>query len=156
MENFNYAAFNEQEQVLKMLAIKLNLDVTDGDYIRRFYAYFVGKNYDTKFINNLSKMIGEYIKEGNLNNWLKENINNHSIEELMDIEFFWESYVNNLNILGKQEPVCYTDKELAILNIYSVNAGHIFENSICDFHESRDEDDNGDTVFSYTDTRRYM
>lgn len=31
-----------------------------------------------------------------------------------------------------------------------------FTNSLVDFHESNDEDDDGSTVFAYTETRRYM
>lgn len=37
-----------------------------------------------------------------------------------------------------------------------VHREHCFTNSLVDFHESDDEDDDGSTVFAYTETRRYM
>lgn len=37
-----------------------------------------------------------------------------------------------------------------------INKEHCFTNSLVDFHESNDEDDDGSTVFTYTETRRYM
>lgn len=37
-----------------------------------------------------------------------------------------------------------------------IHRGHCFTNSLVDFYESNDEDDDGSTVFAYTETRRYM
>lgn len=37
-----------------------------------------------------------------------------------------------------------------------IHRKHCFTNSLVDFHESDDEDDDGSTVFAYTETRRYM
>lgn len=160
MKDFNYEVLKEQEQVLKMLANKVGLKVDDGDYVRRFCSYCLGKTYDEKFINELSKLIGEYIKEGKLNNWVKENIDSHSIEELIDIKFFWESYISKLNILGKGEPVSYTDDELAKLDEISAElgmyGGFTLEYSSACYNEPLDENDDGESIFTYTDKMRYI
>lgn len=48
----------------------------------------------------------------------------------------------------------FTEEELEKLEM--LHKGHCFTNSLVDFHESDDEDDDGKTIFAYTETRRYM
>lgn len=48
----------------------------------------------------------------------------------------------------------YSEEELEKLN--SVCGGFCFTNSLVDFYESSDENDDGSSIFSYTDTLRYI
>lgn len=48
----------------------------------------------------------------------------------------------------------FSKDELEKLN--SVYGGYCFTNSLVDFYESDDDNDDGSTIFAYTDTRRYM
>lgn len=48
----------------------------------------------------------------------------------------------------------FTEAELEILN--SIYGTHCFTNSLVDFHESDYDNDDGSTIFSYTDSNRYM
>ena len=46
--------------------------------------------------------------------------------------------------------------EIELEKLKGLHIRHCFTNSLVDYHESNDEDDDGSTVFSYTETRRYM
>jgi len=48
----------------------------------------------------------------------------------------------------------FSEMELEMLE--NLHIRHCFTNSLVDYHESNDEEDDGNTVFSYTETRRYM
>lgn len=154
---YNKEAFNEQVEFLKILAKKLELD----DY-NRLGSYLC--NCSKKKKDFLNKQLIKYINDGELTNWLVNIFKEKSIKEIgeLDIDYFWESYwhilhtmsldVRNYDYVGV--PSNFTDEE--IKKLQKVRRSHCFYNSLVDFHESEDDDDDGNTVFAYSPTRRYM
>ncbi len=151
---YNKKVFNEQVKFLKSLAKKLKLDNYDclGEYL-------IHCTDETK-IDFLNKQLIKWINDGKLTNWLADEVEEKSInqvENLININYFWDCYCNELNARSRSEyiavPSNFSDSEVKKLKLMK---RHCFGNSICDFHESNDEDDDGSTVFAYTDTRRYM
>lgn len=90
MTVFKHEVFNEQLEFLKDLANKLGLP--DEDYVRNFSKYYVQHLSNNERITQfLNRELGEYITKGKLENWVKDNINDHSKEELFNIDFFLNS-----------------------------------------------------------------
>lgn len=52
------------------------------------------------------------------------------------------------------EESIFTADELAKLN--SIHGSYCFTNSLVDFHESHDDNDDGSTIFAYNDSHRFM
>lgn len=147
---YNKEAFKEQEKFLKMLAKKLKL----ADY-KCLGSYLCCCESEKK--DFLNKQLIKCINDGKLINWLIDEIKKNSINQLgenIDIDYFWSSYCYTLGAMGLGVPSDFSDSEEKKLKL--VMNRHCFGNSICDFHESDDEDDDGSTVFAYTETRRYM
>lgn len=53
-----------------------------------------------------------------------------------------------------EEPSNFTKEELEKLD--DLYGGYCFTNSLVDFYESDDDNDDGSSIFTYTDIRRYM
>lgn len=150
--------YEEQGEFLKMLAGKLELpDVNSiGEYL--------DKCKDKESIDFLNKQLEKYMSAGKLKSWVNLVVENHSARILylskeeksifFNIENLWSCYmsVKKTLMVSGALPGLSEKKRLAIL----MAGRHCYTESICDFHESADEDDIGDTVFSYTETRRYM
>lgn len=52
------------------------------------------------------------------------------------------------------EAFFFSADELAKLD--SIHGSYCFTNSLVDFHESHDDNDDGSTIFAYNDSRRFM
>ena len=118
MAELNSESFNEQVEFFKMLANKLelsNVNLHNEDCIRCFSIYFGQRRFDEKSINFLNKELDEYITTGKLDNWVKDNINDDSIEKLVNIHFFWNCYCHSASCLGIEVPSDFTDEELEML-----------------------------------------
>lgn len=152
------SVYEEQVEFLKMLASKLELsDVNSiGEYL--------DKCKDEESIDFLNKQLEKYMSAGKLKNWVNLLVENNSSlilylskEEksiFFNIRNLWSYYksVKKTLMVSGTLPGLSEKERLAIL----MAGRHCYTESICDFHELDDEDDNGDTVFSYTETRRYM
>lgn len=150
--------YEEQGEFLKMLAGKLELpDVNSiGEYL--------DKCKDKESIDFLNKQLEKYMNEGKLESWVNLVVENNSPiilylskEEksiFFNIRDFWSWYKSvekSLMVKGVL-PGLSEEERLDIL----CGGRYCYTESICDFHESDDEYDDGDTVFSYKETRRYM
>lgn len=150
--------YEEQVEFFKMLAGKLELpDVNSiGEYL--------DKCKDEESIDFLNKQLEKYMSAGKLKSWVNLLVENNSPRILylskeeksifFNIRNLWNYYkiVKKSLMVSGALPRLSEKKRLAIL----MNGRCCYTESICDFHESDDEDDIGDTVFSYTETRRYM
>lgn len=161
----NKDAYKEQLQFIKTFCEKF------GDTLN-----FYGLNINGYICNpegriNASRLLSEFIDDGKLNNWINDELENKRVQSSDEMNIFYfmksyyiNSYVNSIggsyktdNTLAQKlgiEQFSFTIEELMKLD--SIHEGYCFENSLVDFYESHDDNDNGETIFSYDESRKFM
>lgn len=149
----NKEVYKEQLEFIKTFCEKfgdtLNFyGLNINEYIRDFEGY-----------GNATRLLYKFIDDGKLTNWVNDELKNKRVQSVaqIDIFYFMDSYDINTYVKSKGgtvEESFFTVEELMKLD--SFHGSYCFENSLVDFHESHDDNDNGDTIFKYNDSRRFM
>lgn len=127
--------------------------------------YFYGLNINGYICNfngcmNSNKLLHKFIADGKLTNWVNDELENKRVQSVdkIDIFYFMHSYDINTFVQskgGKVENEFFTPEELMKLDF--VKGGYCHTNyTPVDFHESHDDNDDGESIFTYDESRKFM
>lgn len=149
--NYNKLAFDEQVEFFKFLESKLGLNDINSLGVCIF-------NCSSEHYDFLNKELEKYIKTGKLNNYLKERLQKMPNDTSVDIKKFWNYYWSVAGNIGIEVPYCFSDEAMIALETPQQgypDKSYVYENSLVEFVKPYDNDD-GSTIFSYTDSNRFL